>query len=86
VKYLSPTAERLQQGMFDEWIPMWVRDEKSAMIMYDAIENWEGEFDLMEGSLNIPLDPVFNGEKSAAAYIDEIYPQIQSQIDDLFKQ
>jgi len=86
VKYLSPTAERLQQGMFDEWIPMWVRDEKSAMIMYDAIENWEGEFDLMEGSLNIPLDPVFNGEKSAAAYIDEIYPQIQAQIDELFKQ
>ncbi|NLH13575.1 MAG: extracellular solute-binding protein [Firmicutes bacterium] len=86
VKYLSPTAERLQQGMFDEWIPMWVRDEKSAMIMYDAIENWEGEFDIMEGTLTIPLDPVFNGEKSAAAYIDEIYPQIQSQIDDLFKQ
>ncbi|NLU41936.1 MAG: extracellular solute-binding protein [Firmicutes bacterium] len=86
VKYLSPSADRLQTGMFDEWIPMWVRDEKSAQIMIEGIESWEGEFDLMEGSLSVPLDPVFNGEKSAAAHIDEIYPQIQAQIDELFKQ
>lgn len=86
VNYLAPTADRLQRGMFDEWIPMWVRDEKSAMIMYDGILDWEGEFDIMEGSLTIPLDPVFNGEKSAAAHIDEIYPEIQAQIDELFNQ
>ena len=86
VNYIAPSAEWHEMTMFDQWIPWWVRDEKSAQIMMEGIENWEGEFDIMEGTLTIPLDPVFNGEKSAAAYIDEIYPQIQSQIDDLFKQ
>ena len=56
-----------------------------------GVEGWAGEGDAFQNTelwdlLGGPIGEVVRGEKGAAAAIDEVAPQAQSFLDDLFGQ
>lgn len=71
-------------------INSYMKDEEHFRVYMDAVENWQGEGDpfqeLIWAKTQQAVISVINGEKGAAAAMDEIAPTVQAELDDLFKQ
>lgn len=92
--YTPGLAERFSRVIGDVIFKMAaIMDEEAgyAEVYMAGIESWAGEGDAFQNSgfwdvLSGPLGEVVRGEKGAAVAIDEIAPEAQAFLDDLFGQ
>jgi len=74
----------------DYHINTYMKTQDHFNMFMDAIESWQGEGDPFQDMFWRTMQPhvisVIEAEKGAQATMDEIAPQIQAMIDDLFKQ
>ena len=87
--YLYRPGDRQQK--LDEQIDLYMTDQQHFRMYMEAIDSWQGEGDPFQSTdiwtvLSTPVSDVLGGRKGAAAAMDEIAPQVQALLDDLFKQ
>lgn len=88
VDFLMADPDDYYYDVIDNQIVGQAPDPESAQIMENAINQWDGQFDLVRGFagasiLDAAMGAIISGEKTPAQAMSEIRPQMQAAIDDL---
>ena len=78
-------------NFLDEIITNWMVTKEHLDMYLAANENWQADGDIFQHTeiwdiVGDAVNQVLSGSKGAAAAMDEIAPQVQAALDDLFRQ